>query len=205
MMNKIHKLAATLLLMGPLAAHSTPILQIDADGLLTGATGVHVAGTLYDVEFVDGTCEDIFSGCDALTDFVFMTEGGADAASQALLDFVLIDGPLGLFDSDPSLTVGLEGVTSGEDTSGLIITPYAPAFDDFMVRVIAASNDFTDSEDFLASGPFDSNFDSTDATHVWARWTTPSSVPEPGTLALLGLGLAGMSLCRRRKGKPTSV
>lgn len=33
----------------------------------------------------------------------------------------------------------------------------------------------------------------------WFDWQMPMSVPEPGTLALLGIGLAGMGLARRRK------
>lgn len=82
-------------------------LIVDSGGQLTGATGVDVNGTLYNVEFLDGTCVDLFSGCDALSDFTF----GGDSASavdaaQALLDQVFIDSMLGAFDSDPTLTRG---------------------------------------------------------------------------------------------------
>ena len=41
--------------------------------VLMGATDVQVGGTLYDVVFVDGTCIELFDGCDDLTDFVLPT------------------------------------------------------------------------------------------------------------------------------------
>ena len=40
-------------------------------GQLMGASGVDVGGILYDVEFLDGTCIDLFSGCDESADFDF--------------------------------------------------------------------------------------------------------------------------------------
>ena len=79
--------------------------------ILTGATGVNVGGTLYDVVFVDGTCVAIFDGCDdPATDFDFTTEADALAASQALLDqvFLNVSGG-GQFDSTPALTFGCVG------------------------------------------------------------------------------------------------
>jgi hypothetical protein len=38
-------------------------LDIQA-GQLFGATGVDVAGTLYDVQFIDGTCAALYIGCE---------------------------------------------------------------------------------------------------------------------------------------------
>ncbi len=40
-------------------------------GILHGASGVDVGGTLYDVEFLDGTCIVLFNGCDQSSDFTF--------------------------------------------------------------------------------------------------------------------------------------
>src|SRR3954465_15827217 len=81
-------------------------LQISG-GELTGASEVNVGGTLYNVEFVDGSCNSLFSGCiDA--SFTFHTASTAAAAAQALIDQVFTDGPQGNFDSRPELTVGCE-------------------------------------------------------------------------------------------------
>jgi len=64
---------------------------------------VAAGGPLYNVEFLDGTCIDLYSGCDEVSDFTFQSFGAAQLASQALLDQVFIDGVDGLFDSDPTL------------------------------------------------------------------------------------------------------
>lgn len=89
-------------------------------GILVGASGVDVGGTLYDVEFVDGTCVGLFSGCDSVDDFAFTTSSDALAASQALLDEVFIDGGPGLFDTHPELTQGCTSVSTCN-----ALTPYA--------------------------------------------------------------------------------
>jgi len=86
MRTKILGLLAVGLLAGPMAAHAVT-LQINDSGILTGATGVEVGGTLYNVHFLDGTCADLFNGCDnAADDFAFTTKGDAQTAAPALLD-----------------------------------------------------------------------------------------------------------------------
>ena len=72
-------LAAVLVLMASGAQAAT--LDI-VGGQLMGASGVLVDGNPYDVEFVDGTCIDLFSGCDEASDFTFHTRSESLAASQ---------------------------------------------------------------------------------------------------------------------------
>ena len=54
-------------------------------GELLGATGVNVGGTVYDVQFVEGTCVDLYGGCDDLSDFTFTNLADALLAGQARL------------------------------------------------------------------------------------------------------------------------
>ena len=78
-------LLAVALLTGPVAAHAVT-LQINGIGILTGATDVDVDGTLYDVQFLDGSCISLFDGCDNATDdFAFTTNADALVAAQARL------------------------------------------------------------------------------------------------------------------------
>src|SRR3954464_4666147 len=83
------------------AVMAAPILQVDG-GKLTGASGVNVNGTLYDVQFVEGKCNDLFSGCDQSSDFVFVTQAAADLASSALLNDLFT----GIYGSDPTKILG---------------------------------------------------------------------------------------------------
>ena len=53
------------------------------DGQLMGASGVIVDGTAYNVQFLDGTCIDLYDGCDEVSDFTFQGLSSATAAAQA--------------------------------------------------------------------------------------------------------------------------
>jgi len=52
------------------------VLLVDGSGVLTGATGVNISGTLFDVAFEGGTCDSVFNGCDP-AEFAFSSESAA--------------------------------------------------------------------------------------------------------------------------------
>ena len=168
---------AILVLIGlPAVVQADPALLVDGNGRLTGATGVEVAGVMYDVAFVEGTCIDLFSGCDEQSDFTFGTQGEALAASQVLLDAVLLDGGQGAFDTAPDQTFGCEGTTA--TSSCVMATPFTtflaggsfPAVHVGVVRNFGS--DLNDADFVHDPGGYLADFDSVPSEHfVWVRWT----------------------------------
>ena len=65
-MKKLLPLCLLVLGLGASPAHAA-ILVVDGSGMLTGATGVMVNGTPYDVSFQGGSCNAVFNGCDSLS------------------------------------------------------------------------------------------------------------------------------------------
>ncbi len=174
---------------------SALLLQIDSTGQLTGATEVDVLGSLYDVEFIGGSCISSFGGCDESSDFIFITRADAIAASNALLTQVLLDSALGQFDYDPALTYGCS-----DWHQCAIMTPYS--YDETDVWSVAADNKNAGYLDYAQDYAAALDYDVTNVSlYMFADWTPSSSsspVTEPATMILLGSGLFGLGTFRRK-------
>ncbi|TDF39290.1 hypothetical protein EYS14_07130 [Alteromonadaceae bacterium M269] len=172
------------------------LLDIDTSGAepsLLGARNIDVFGTgeLYDVSFVNGLFLDIFvdeSGLDA-TD-----EATATAFARSLLDFVLIDLPVGNFDSLPRLTFGCEfECRLTIPFSFRLFNPNAPFLGN-VVDTLSAFNDRLEGGDSTTGIGFAfSGFGTTFSDgEVFADFSLSSTaptqdVPEPPTLAFMML------------------
>ena len=193
-MNKMRVLIAAISLMLCASMANAAVLRVSG-GKLIGASGVDVDGALYNVEFIDGTCGAVFSGCDnALSDFIFHFQFEAVAASQALLDQVLLDGPIGTFDSDLSGVLGCSPASF--ELSCHVRTPFD--LDAFSVTSADAVNEREEMFDrpdagFVLPLEFDA---SSQPSVTWARWTPARSVPEPSPFPVIVLGLAGIFAAR---------
>ena len=176
-------------------ASAAAIQQVNASGELTGAVGVNVGGTLYDVAFVDGTCFAVFSGCDQASDFAFTNAADAAVAAQALIDQVFLDTGLGMFDTQPELTLGCEpginfcaalvpsSTIAGAVTGGAALN--VPAVLGDFPTVFAVNS----LDDTAATGG---------ENLVWAVFSA-QSLPAPSTLALIGVAVAGVGFSRRKR------
>jgi hypothetical protein len=161
-------------------------------GQLHGAFGVDVGGTLYNVEFLDGTCIALFNGCDAVSDFTFQSSALAAAASQALLDQVFLDGVLGDFDSIPALSNGCEGLDEC-----FFYTPYGLIASSVSLLRIAV-NSQSGSDRILSGSGGTANDQANFALSTYATWT---QIPEPSAAYLVALGLTGLSRAKRGRNR----
>ena len=188
----VKRVAAVLFAIQFASAAPAAELIVDGDGELTGATGVDVGGTLYDVEFLDGTCTSVFNGCDSNSDFAFGSLSETNLAGQALMDQVF----LGIYDSQPHLTRGCEGhvdcaIWIPFNTTGVFVDASGPTNGSSSDGLFIGNTDRL--VDFSAASAI---VDST-----WARFTVPVGAPVPElstwTMMLLGFGAVGFWMRRR--------
>ena len=173
-------------------------LTVNENGMLTGATGVNVGGTLYDVAFVEGNCATLFSGCDEQPDFLFADAATASAAAAALMDQVFVDGGGDLiFDSDPLRTFGCLIVSCSA------YVPYMSS-DGVLGQEIAYNHPSTYVDGISVSALTAQYNLADDIGGLYAVFTVPS-VPEPSTWAMMLVGFGGMGVAFRRRRKLTDI
>ncbi len=183
-------------------------------GILFGASDVNVNGTLYDVDFLEGTCIGLYNGCDANSDFPFTNPADLSdtvlglAAHAALLDQVFVDSALGNFDSVPSLTNGCSAVARCQFNTPFQILGGVGGNG---LGLLTGFNDVFNAADIsTGAGSGLRNFDTANPNlspdlFVYAVWSdgggsqTPPAVPEPSTILLFGSGLAGLIGWQYRK------
>ncbi len=192
----LRTLALGMFLLFPLHSHAASIV-LDDSGQLIGADDVLVEGVLYDVRFVEGSCIDLFGGCNDVGDYTFTTEGDALAASQALFDQVFDVNAA--FDAEPELTFGCE-----QTDRCLVATAYGNATSNANVLFAGALNWADGLAADLAyintlGGALITTTDTSSHAHtVYADWT-PTPVPVPPAVWLFGSGLLGLVGAARRR------
>jgi len=210
-MKRIYKIInmGLLLMVYPLASNGATLTV--NNGMLMGATGVDVNGILFDVEFLDGTCAELYNGCDENTDFPFTNPADLNdtvlitAAVTALFEKVLIDSPSGAFDSFPIFINGCVLAGACQVNTPLFVgasTEFIPAFGAF--NDIAVEQGNTTNLDRIIEGSvyFNSNplplSPSTDAS-VFAVWSPTTVVPVPAALWLFLSGILGLTLLGKKR------
>jgi hypothetical protein len=178
-----------------------PATPVVVGGELLGATDVNVGGTLYDVQFVDGTCVDLYHGCDEASDFTFATVEDALLAARALQDQVTLDGGAENFDTVPNLTNGCSGYFCGT------AFPYGDLPDATNVNVVSAVNQAEEPADFVGNGTTERTYDSASGTFhtlstyaIWTPASDPQAVPIfawPAAITMLGIGIRRLQALRR--------
>jgi hypothetical protein len=200
MFKKLMGACVGLAMMGVAGTAGAAVLNVSG-GQLLGAHNVDVLGTLYDVTFLDGTCSDVFNGCDEQSDFIFSDQTTATAAGQALLDQVFIDTGLGSFDSFPNLTAGCPGGYVCDVYIPFVITSSGGHMDVYAENYSAANG----SPDISNCCNNAGSTYPTDSVSVWGVFA-PAVVPIPPAALLFATGLAGLGLMGwkrgRRKGDP---
>ena len=186
------------------SAMALPMLTTDTNGQVTGATDISVSSgsfnEIYDVTFMDGSCFDLFTGCDLNSDDLYPINIHLVAANTALLSL------LSSFSDSPQLFRGCESAVDCLITGVSNVNDAGPSGGNVGGGTLwvqaGVGNDLIINESSVAS-----RFDDLTLVdnRVYAIWTpsggtgggTSNPVSEPPILSLMIL--SGLIALRRKK------
>lgn len=179
-----------------LGAQAAPVFSDNFDASVSGLNVVPTGWTVS-----DGTV-DVVGGGFCVSGLCVDLDGSTGNAGILSRDFALLGG------LDYTLSFDLSGSKRGGGTDDILITFGTSTL--FLNDLAGAAPYTTYSLDFTPSndGIFSISFANAGGDNIGAlldnlvliSGDTPNgTVPEPGTLVLLGLGLAGLAFTRRRK------
>lgn len=212
MKSKILGLLAAGLIAGPMSAQAAVIFSDNFDNDATtsvlnfnGLINWTVSGGTIDYIRSGGYGISCFGGTGGCLDMDGSTSDAGRITTKQVFDFD--DGVLYIFElalsgnqrggASDSVNFGLINVDTGAE-SMLTAGPLAPSDPFATSGGSLLGQDFTGSWRFFIEGVGGDNIGAI-LDNVVLRDDRVSQVPEPATLALLGLGLVGMGYARRRK------
>lgn len=172
-------------------------LVTDGSGQLLGVDGVDVNGTLYNVDFLEGSCYTFFAPCLSNDDLDFDITLALDA-SWALKEQAFDVPEWSLYTSNPSMTNGCE------DLYGCTIFTAYSVNSDPMGNAQYFNGDglfFFDTVNTcgLCYRADDTTTNPTTVFAIWEEASGPSPVPVPAAAWLFGSALAGLRMLSQRK------
>lgn len=156
----------------------------NGSGQATAITGLKVAGGFYDVSFKIGSFNEVF-GSDP-TPSMMPTFAGDNVTPFAAIEAIVAE----LNIAGAPLVADLTGATGN-----VILVPY-----EFAANLMAATTQFNTPLPWVALLTLTGGKDTAgvgELTFAFAVFTP--AIPEPGTLALFGLGLAAFGFARRKQ------
>jgi len=162
---------------------------------ITGIQGLQVGDSLFDVDFVEGSCESVFGTCEQGS-FFFDEAEQAKQASAALLNYIGSDAPDNVLGCESNAKCYIYTPYDYWDSYTKVLTYFA-----FNTEGDAGPSDAVKFFRLYNADTFDSSEGIRGEQRVWAVWSeaSVSQVPVPAGVWLFGSAILALIVYRKKR------